>query len=113
MELLAMELKDILAILIASMLVFLPFVILFNPRVVAKMKQKNEEKKYENKKEEANNVSENNQNVTFDKQITYNEENTNQEESTLQSTEQVEEQKPNKNANYTVTSFKEEEDNNN
>ncbi len=113
MELLAMELKDILAILIASMLVFLPFVILFNPRVVAKMKQKNEEKKYENKKEEANNVSENNQNVTFDKQITYNEENTNQEESTLQSTEQVEEQKPNKNANYTVTSFKDEEDNNN
>ena len=113
MELLAMELKDIVAILIASMLVFLPFVILFNPRVVAKMKQKNEEKKYENKKEEANNVSENNQNVTFDKQITYNEENTNQEESTLQSTEQVEEQKPNKNANYTVTSFKDEEDNNN
>lgn len=113
MELLAMELKDILAILIASMLVFLPFVILFNPRVVAKMKQKNEEKKYENKKEEANNVSENNQNVTFDKQVTYNEENTNQEESTLQSTEQVEEQKPNKNANYTVTSFKDEEDNNN
>lgn len=113
MELLAMELKDILAILIASMLVFLPFVILFNPRVVAKMKQKNEEKKYENKKEEANNVSENNQNVTFDKQVTYNEENTNQEESTLQSTEQVEEQKPNKNANYTITSFKDEEDNNN
>ncbi len=114
MELLAMELKDILAILIASMLVFLPFVILFNPKVVAKMKQKNEEKKNENRKEEANNVLENNQNVTFDKQITYNEENTNQEESTLQqSTEQVEEQKPNKNANYTVTSFKDEEDNNN
>lgn len=112
MELLAMELKDILAILIASMLVFLPFVILFNPKVVAKMKQKNEEKKNENKKEEANNVLENNQNVTLDKQITYNEANTNQEVNQPTNEQKTAEQKPNSNVSYTVTSFKDEENNN-
>lgn len=112
MELLAMELKDILAILIASMLVFLPFVILFNPKVVAKMKQKNEEKKNENKKEEANNVLENNQNVTLDKQITYNEENTNQEVNQPENEQNITEQKTNSNVSYTVTSFKDEENNN-
>lgn len=108
MELLAMELKDIMAILIASMLVFLPFVILFNPKVVALWKHKNEDKKQGGKQENSMQDVNNTQNGKQEEQIN------NHEESTLQQpTMQVEEQKPNKNANYTVTSFKDEEDSNN
>ena len=102
MELLAMELKDIMAILIASMLVFVPFVILFNPKVVALWKHKQENKQV-NPLEIQNNA----QNTDSGKVI-------NEHEATLQQPiEHVEEQRPNSKATYTVTSFKDEESNNN
>ena len=102
MELLAMELKDIMAILIASMLVFVPFVILFNPKVVALWKHKQENKQV-NPLEIQNNA----QNTHSSKVI-------NEHEATLQQPiEHVEEQRPNSKATYTVTSFKDEESNNN
>ena len=103
MELLAMELKDIMAILIASMLVFVPFVILFNPKVVALWKHKKENNKQVNPLEIQNNA----QNTDSGKVI-------NEHEATLQQPiEHVEEQRPNSKATYTVTSFKDEESNNN
>ena len=102
MELLAMELKDIMAILIASMLVFVPFVILFNPKVVALWKHKQENKQV-NPLEIQNNA----QNTDSGKVI-------NEHEATLQQPiEHVEEQRPNSKETYTVTSFKDEESNNN
>ena len=102
MELLAMELKDIMAILIASMLVFVPFVILFNPKVVALWKHKQE-----NKQVNPSEIQNNAQNTDLGKVI-------NEHEATLQQPiEHVEEQRPNSKATYTVTSFKDEESNNN
>ena len=107
MELLAMELKDIMAILIASMLVFVPFVILFNPKVVALWKHKKEDNKQENKQVNPLEIQNNAQNTDSRKVI-------NEHEATLQQPiEHVEEQRPNSNATYTVTSFKDEESNNN
>ena len=91
-----------MAILIASMLVFVPFVILFNPKVVALWKHKQE-----NKQVNPSEIQNNAQNTDLGKVI-------NEHEATLQQPiEHVEEQRPNSKATYTVTSFKDEESNNN
>lgn len=61
-----MELKEIMMILIASMLVFLPFVILCNPKMIAKLRHKdqktNEDNTNNNQNLEQNSQSKNNDN---------------------------------------------------